>query len=78
MSVYRARAARHGVSIPASRLAKWKTFAQDWAIGFCVLPITGAPSGVRVRDDLDRRRADASTPGGSTTTSGKRVVAGAR
>ena len=32
---------QHGVSIPASRLAKWKTFAQDWGIGFCVLPLTG-------------------------------------
>ena len=41
MSVFRARAARQGISIPASRLAKWKTFAQDWGIGFCVLPITG-------------------------------------
>lgn len=41
MSVYRSRAAKRGVSVPASRLAKWKTFAQDWAIGFCVLPFTG-------------------------------------
>jgi len=41
MSVYRSRAARQGISIPASRLAKWKTFTQDWAIGFCVLPWTG-------------------------------------
>ena len=41
MSVYRARAAKRGLSIPASRLAKWKTFVQDWAIGFCVLPLTG-------------------------------------
>jgi CDP-diacylglycerol--glycerol-3-phosphate 3-phosphatidyltransferase len=40
MSVYRARAAKRGISIPASRLAKWKTFTQDWAIAFCVLPIT--------------------------------------
>jgi len=46
-----ARAAKHGTSIPASRLAKWKTFVQDWAIGFCVLPITGHP-GVRLRHDL--------------------------
>ena len=37
MSVYRARASRRGVSIPASRLAKWKTFVQDWAIEFCVI-----------------------------------------
>jgi CDP-diacylglycerol--glycerol-3-phosphate 3-phosphatidyltransferase len=38
MSVFRARAAKKGISIPASRLAKWKTFTQDWAIAFCVLP----------------------------------------
>ncbi len=38
MSVYRARASRRGISIPASRLAKWKTFVQDWAIAFCVIP----------------------------------------
>ena len=41
MSAYRARAARRGISIPASKLAKWKTFLQDWAIGFAVLPFTG-------------------------------------
>ncbi len=40
MSVVRARAARGGISIPASKLAKWKTFAQDWAIALCVLPVT--------------------------------------
>ena len=40
MSVYRARAAKRGISIPASKIAKWKTFIQDWAIAFCVLPIT--------------------------------------
>ena len=40
MSVYRSHAARRGLSVPASRLAKWKTFAQDWAIGFTVLPFT--------------------------------------
>jgi phosphatidylglycerophosphate synthase len=36
MSVFRARAAKKGISIPASKLAKWKTFSQDWAIAFCV------------------------------------------
>jgi CDP-diacylglycerol---glycerol-3-phosphate 3-phosphatidyltransferase len=40
MSAYRTRSAKQGISIPASRLAKWKTFVQDWAIGFSVLPIT--------------------------------------
>ena len=39
MSFYRAKAARKGISIPASRLAKWKTFVQDWAIAFCVIPL---------------------------------------
>ncbi len=41
MSVHRSRAAQHGISIPAVRIAKWKTFVQDWAIGLCVLPVTG-------------------------------------
>ena len=40
MSVFRARAARRGISIPASKLAKWKTFTQDWAIALCVIPVT--------------------------------------
>ncbi len=40
MSVYRSKASKRGISIPASKLAKWKTFVQDWAIAFCVLPIT--------------------------------------
>ena len=40
MSVYRSRAAKRGISIPASKLAKWKTFVQDWTIAFCVLPPT--------------------------------------
>lgn len=39
MSVYRSRAARRGISIPASKLAKWKTFVQDWAIAFCIIPV---------------------------------------
>lgn len=40
MSWHRSRAARVGISIPAVKIAKWKTFVQDWAIGFCVLPLT--------------------------------------
>ena len=40
MSVFRSRASKRGISIPASKLAKWKTFVQDWAIAFCVLPVT--------------------------------------
>ncbi len=39
MSLFRSRMARRGVSVPASRLAKWKTFVQDWAIAFSVVPI---------------------------------------
>jgi len=29
-----------GVSMPASRLAKVKTFAQQWAVGFALAPLT--------------------------------------
>ena len=40
MSIHRSRAATRGFSIPAVKIAKWKTFVQDWAIAFCVLPFT--------------------------------------
>ena len=38
LSVHRTRLGRRGVSVPATRLAKLKTLAQDTAIGFTVLP----------------------------------------
>ena len=41
MSVYRVVAARDGISIPAGRLAKFKTLTQDVAIGFIFLPLIG-------------------------------------
>ena len=40
MSIYRSKASKMGISIPASQIAKWKTFVQDWAIALCVLPFT--------------------------------------
>lgn len=40
MSFYRARSSSQGISIPARPSAKWKTFVQDFAIGWCVLPPT--------------------------------------
>jgi CDP-diacylglycerol--glycerol-3-phosphate 3-phosphatidyltransferase len=40
MSLYRARASSRGLSIPARSSAKLKTFVQDFAIGWCVLPPT--------------------------------------
>ena len=40
MSLYRVRAGRHGISIPASQIAKLKTLIQDFAIGFCFFPPT--------------------------------------
>jgi CDP-diacylglycerol---glycerol-3-phosphate 3-phosphatidyltransferase len=40
MSVYRSRASRRGRSIPARQSAKLKTFVQDFAIAWCVLPPT--------------------------------------
>jgi len=42
MSVYRWRASRQGISIPARRTAKLKTFVQDFAIAWCVLPPTAS------------------------------------
>ena len=38
ISVYRSRVGRQGISVPATRAAKWKTFVQLWAIGFAVIP----------------------------------------
>jgi CDP-diacylglycerol--glycerol-3-phosphate 3-phosphatidyltransferase len=40
MSLYRVQAGRHGISIPASRIAKLETLLQDFAIGFCFFPPT--------------------------------------
>ena len=39
MSIYRVLAARDGISIPARRLAKFKTLTQDLAIGGIFLPL---------------------------------------
>lgn len=38
ISIYRTVAGSKGVSIPASRLAKWKTFVQQLAVGFALWP----------------------------------------
>lgn len=38
MQVYRSWVGRSGVSIPARRSAKLKTFVQDLAIGVCIIP----------------------------------------
>ena len=40
MSLYRSRASSRGLSIPARSTAKLKTFVQDFAIAWCVLPPT--------------------------------------
>lgn len=40
VSIYRVIAGSKGVSMPASRLAKVKTFAQQWAVGFALAPLT--------------------------------------
>jgi CDP-diacylglycerol--glycerol-3-phosphate 3-phosphatidyltransferase len=38
ISLYRTVAARQGITVPASRLAKWKTFTQQFAVGLVLLP----------------------------------------
>jgi CDP-diacylglycerol--glycerol-3-phosphate 3-phosphatidyltransferase len=40
MSVYRSRASKRGLTIPARQSAKIKTLVQDFAIAWCVLPPT--------------------------------------
>ncbi|HTH06605.1 MAG TPA: CDP-diacylglycerol--glycerol-3-phosphate 3-phosphatidyltransferase [Ilumatobacteraceae bacterium] len=38
--LYRTFVGAKGVSVPASRLAKWKTLTQQLAVGFAILPLT--------------------------------------
>ncbi|HAE53805.1 MAG TPA: CDP-diacylglycerol--glycerol-3-phosphate 3-phosphatidyltransferase [Acidimicrobiaceae bacterium] len=38
ISAYRSQVGRRGISVPATKMAKWKTFVQLWAIGFGVIP----------------------------------------
>jgi CDP-diacylglycerol--glycerol-3-phosphate 3-phosphatidyltransferase len=40
VSLYRVFVGSKGVSLPASKLAKLKTFVQQWAVGFAIAPIT--------------------------------------
>jgi CDP-diacylglycerol--glycerol-3-phosphate 3-phosphatidyltransferase len=42
ISAYRSKVARRGVSMPARRLAKLKTLAQDSAVALILLPPTGS------------------------------------
>jgi len=48
MSVYRSRASRRGLSIPARQSAKLKTFVQDFSIAWCVLPPTAHMVGLQL------------------------------
>lgn len=40
IQLYRTFVGAKGISVPATQLAKWKTFAQQIAVGFAVLPLT--------------------------------------
>ncbi len=40
ISMYRVVAGANGISMPASRIAKWKTFAQQLSVGFALIPFT--------------------------------------
>ena len=40
ISLYRTFVGAKGVSVPASKIAKWKTFVQQIAIGFAIAPLT--------------------------------------
>ena len=41
ISVYRSRLAKRGISLPARKLAKWKTLVQQLALGFACMPWVG-------------------------------------
>jgi CDP-diacylglycerol--glycerol-3-phosphate 3-phosphatidyltransferase len=40
VSIFRSRYVRHGLAVPASKLAKWKAFLQMGAVGWVTLPLT--------------------------------------
>jgi CDP-diacylglycerol--glycerol-3-phosphate 3-phosphatidyltransferase len=40
ISLYRTLVASKGVSVPASKVAKWKTFTQQLSVGFAIAPLT--------------------------------------
>ncbi|CAN5428304.1 CDP-diacylglycerol--glycerol-3-phosphate 3-phosphatidyltransferase [soil metagenome] len=40
ISLYRTFVASKGVSVPASKVAKWKTFTQQLSVGFAIAPLT--------------------------------------
>lgn len=40
ISLYRTFVGAKGISVPASKIAKWKTFVQQLAVGFAILPPT--------------------------------------
>jgi CDP-diacylglycerol--glycerol-3-phosphate 3-phosphatidyltransferase len=40
ISLYRTFVSTKGVSVPASRIGKWKTLAQQLSVGFAILPLT--------------------------------------
>ena len=40
ISMYRVVAGANGISMPASKIAKWKTFAQQLSVGFALIPLT--------------------------------------
>ena len=44
ISVYRVLVGGKGISVPASRLAKYKTVAQQFAVAFALLPLTAYKS----------------------------------
>ena len=40
ISLYRTFVGAKGISVPASKIAKWKTVTQQLAVGFAIAPLT--------------------------------------
>jgi CDP-diacylglycerol--glycerol-3-phosphate 3-phosphatidyltransferase len=44
ISLYRTFVGAKGISVPASKVAKWKTVTQQLSVGFAIMPITAVDS----------------------------------
>ena len=72
ISMYRTVVGSKGVSVPASRMAKCKTLAQQLAVGFALLPLTAVDADVAVE------RRSCGWPSCWPSSSGAAVPAGTR
>jgi CDP-diacylglycerol--glycerol-3-phosphate 3-phosphatidyltransferase len=78
VSLFRVVAARHGVSVPARRLAKLKTLLQDIAVGVAFIPVIGNHHQIVVQVLLDVAVALTIVSGGEYALDARRLLRRAR